>query len=219
MLIIKPGCTALTSIVAEMLCIEAGAVIVTPDLKSLQLPHAAYPTIKINPITKLGKEIVIHYRPTVGMIYYTESDNFCVQEFVQTISLQLTKFSHLMQYRSGSSASTLRQDFNPTNDINLITKYGTSNPDKNLYARSLQWIDASNIFNLNLIRPYNKFAAFTWIFMPIRLNLHNLSHFDSLNKINCIISSVFYDVGQCCIIPGDSQVYKLDETDFIPEYV
>jgi len=188
---------------AEMLCLEHGARAVGPDLQPLPTPHEPYPVVKISPITAMGVPYTIHYRTTVGVIFYTLAPGSCVADLIARLAALLERAddAHLCGYRAvaATPVTVLRRKGRIAGG-NLIVGprkcYKKAILEKtNLPARLLQqWAETDE----NELPPhYSIRAAFTWMFMPVTAALTlGERGFDSMPAVNAALSAVFYD-GAC----------------------
>src|SRR5262245_6727434 len=89
-------------LVRSMLCMEHGAVAVGPDCAPLPPPHEPWPTVRLSPVTKKGLPAEAHYRPTVGIVFYTVGPAFSVRELVGRVAARLGELpeDHLRGHRA-----------------------------------------------------------------------------------------------------------------------
>jgi len=197
-------------LISEMLCLEHAARathVVGSTIEVLPYPHDPYPLINLKTITTQGLPYNVHYRPTVGIVYYTQSKNFNINNLATTVGRELDKFGykHFQTYRSVAATSTTilrhKGHFNDKTRILGPTQYLniTNSVDiKILPARVILWLPIDN-YELRPPPYYSSIAAFTWIFMPVRTAIMiNERGFNSMHEVNAIISAILYDDGNIC---------------------
>lgn len=202
-------------LVAEMLCLEHGARAVGPDLQPLPAPHEPWPVVKLRPITAKGVPYAVHYRPTVGVVFYTLAPGSRVADLVGRLSAQLERAgdAHLRAYRAvaATPATVLRHKGRVAGGHVIVgprkcyKKPVVKKAD--LPARLLQWTPPDD----DEPPPhYSIRAAFTWVFMPVTAALAiGEGDFDSMPAVNATLSAVFYDEARICNIPDGGEASPL----------
>jgi hypothetical protein len=210
MRVLKPGQNAIDNLVSEMLFIERGT---RNDARN----GVPWPTITMDPITKGGLPYIIHYRPSVGVIYYTLSVEAKIKDLVESISNKLNDESHLYTVISAATPNTVMRQKSRITGGNIIVGprkcYKKSIAEKtNLPARLLQW---TPIDDLETPPHYSIHAAFTWVFMPVTvaLNIENIG-FNSMSVVNATVSAIFYDGADLSNFSNDDEVDMLKFVDF-----
>ena len=217
--------TDIDRIVANMLNIENAYTIYNDDL-SLSENIEFYPNLTENNIqNELNPKI--HYRATTGIIFYNSNLNFNLQTFVELIADKIKKYEdHLLSPKISSvtTATMIKHE-------NIIPgtysgKYpyfkqilNISVPARLLnYADDLKY-DSISKYNPHELPPfYSTRSAFTWVFLPITKILE-LESFYSLNQVNAMIASIFYDRSNLCKIKDNSDIFKLSINDFNIQYI
>jgi hypothetical protein len=207
-------------LVAEMLCLEHGARAVGPDLQPLPSPHEPWPVVKLRPITAKGVPYAVHYRPTVGVVFYTLAPGSHVADLVGRLSAQLERAgdAHLRAYRAvaATPATVLRHKGRIAGGHVIVGPrkcYKKPVAEKSvLPARLLQWTHPDD----DEPPPhYSIRAAFTWVFMPVTAALAiGEGGFDSMPAVNATLSAVFYDEARICNIPDGGEVSPLTIGNF-----
>ena len=200
---------------AEMLCIEHGACAIGPDLKPLPAPHKPWPVVEIPPLTEQGLPYTVHYRPTVGIVYYTAGNDFIINRFVEQIANLLNQVSdkHLHAYRAiSASPSTVMRHKGRTVSETLIvaSRKCYKKPVMSLVcplpSRLLQWTPP-DVTEIPL--HYSIKAGFTWVFMPVSVAFTlGVDGFNSMASVNAVVSAVFYDHSNASIVE-DGKLIKL----------
>jgi hypothetical protein len=224
MRVIKPTETdadrfvAESRLVAEMLCLEHGARAFGPDGQRLPEPHEPWPIVKLRPITATGVPSIIHYRPTVAVMYYTLSPGSSPRDLIGRLAAALERAgdAHLRGYRAvaATPSTVLRQKGRVIGGTVIV---GTRkcvkkrNAEKSGYpARLLQLAPDDE-----LPPHYSIGAGFTWVFMPITAALAiGAANFESMPAVNATLSAVYYDESQISTIPDGGDVARLTIGDF-----
>lgn len=205
-------------LVAAMLCMEHAALAYGPDLVLRPAPHEPWPTVQVRPLTAKGLPIAVHYRPTVGVVFYTAGQAFQVGQLVNRLSqlLDTVPEDHLRAYRAvaATPSSTLRHKGRVSGG-NLVVGprkcYKKAVAEKaGLPARLLLWTPESDT---ELPPHYSIRAAFTWVFMPVTAALA-LTGFDSMAAVNAMVASIFYDAGMVSRLADGADFYRLTLDDF-----
>jgi hypothetical protein len=225
MRIIKPTKTdaslfvAESRLIAEMLCLEHGARAFGPDGKPLPEPHEPWPIVKLHPITATGIPSIIHYRPTVAVVYYTLLPKSSPRALMERLAAALERAgdAHLRGYRAvaATPATVLRQKGRVNGGTVIVGArkcVKKRNAEKAGYPARL----------LQLAAPddgppphYSIGAGFTWVFMPITAALAiGAANFESMPAVNATLSAVYYDESQISTIPDGSDVARLTIGDF-----
>jgi len=222
MQVIKPTdgrAAAERRLAARMLCIEHAAVAYTPDLSPIPPPHAPCPLIEIPPITAKGLPSTVHYRATVGIVFYTTGKGFQAGDLVRRVSAILGALpdAHLLTPRAiGSSLSAVVRRRGQVVSGHAIvgprkcykkSKKGASD----LPARLLMW---TPLVEPELPQHYSIRASFTWVFMPVSAAL-DIGEFGSMAQVNAMIASVLFDDALCSHYPEGAEVLRLFPGDFV----
>lgn len=98
--------TMTNRIAASMICLEAGAEIVDDTGERIAGPHKKYPMIAVPPTTKKGVGFSVHYKPSVGILFYSATHDFDLKKFVTRVSDRMHSIgdSHLNTSRAISAA-------------------------------------------------------------------------------------------------------------------
>jgi len=207
----------------QMLWLEHGGVSHGLDLVPLPAPHEPYPLIKLPPQTARGLAATIHYRPTVGVVYYTASEGFAVRPFVESISALLAAAgeAHLKDRPrtvAASPSAVLRHRGRVRGGHLLVgPRKCYRKPEKvkgrgDYPARLLMWTPPSE---LEPPPHYSVRAAFTWVFMPVTAALAiGTGPFWSMAALNATIAAVFYDGGLLCRHPDGATLERLKLAEF-----
>ena len=228
MLILTPGANVAANeakLVAAMLKFEHGAVVRDPSGVTLDPPHAKFPTVAVSPITTRGASCSVHYRPTVGVVFYTSgamiggASEFNIGNFVRRVSVLLADAgdAHLRSYRAvAATPATVMRHRGRVSGSHLVV-----GPRKcfrkpiveksNLRSRLLQWVPS---YELEPPPHFSICAAFTWVFMPVTVAIA-IRSFNSMSEVNAMLASVFYDGGNLCQYPDGSVVERISMADFV----
>ena len=191
--------TCETQLAAEMLCLEHGARAVGPDLAPLPPPHAPWPLIAIPPATKAAVPYSVHYRPAVGVVFYTRPANFDVAAFVHRIRALLgASDAHLRGYRAcaASPAAVLRYKGRAREGASTIIAGPRAPPTKLprvgvVPARLLVFTPPDHAV---VPRHWSVAAVFTWVFMPIEVALKaSLEGYSSAANANALVAGLVFD--------------------------
>ncbi len=223
MRIVKPSdgtVAAERRLAARMLCLEHGEEAYGPDLVLRPAPREPCPTITVRPLTDKGLPVVVHYRPTVGVIFYTAGEAFAIRDFVGRISALLNSVSedHLKGYRAvAASPSTVLRHKGRVNGGNLIVGprkcFKKSVAEKSgLPGRILMWPPEGED---DPPPHYSIRAAFTWVFLPVTAAL-SLTGSEMLEPVvNALVASVFYDGAMLSRLSEDVDFFRLTLGDFV----
>jgi hypothetical protein len=200
---------------AEMLCLEHGARAVGPDLQPLPPPHEPWPTVRLGPVTAGGRPCTVHYRPTVGVVFYTLPPGGSVADLVGRLSarLELAGDGHLRGGRAvaATPATVLRHQGRIAGGHLLVGPrkcYKKPVSERgDLPARLLQWMAPGD----DEPPPhYSIRAAFTWAFMPATAALAiGEAGFDSMPAVNATLAAVLYDGARLCRLPDGAEARPL----------
>ncbi len=193
--------TCETQLAAEMLCLEHGARAVGPDLAPLPPPHAPWPLIAIPPATKAAVPYSVHYRPAVGIVFYTRPAGFDVSAFVHRVRALLARASdaHLRGYRAcaASPAAVLRYKGRAREGASTIIAGPRAPPVKLpraggvVPARLLLFTPPDHIV---IPRHWSVAAVFTWVFMPIEVALKaSLEGYSGAANANALVAGLVFD--------------------------
>ena len=206
-------------LVAEMLCLEHGARAFGPNGMPLPEPHEPWPIVKLHPITATGIPSIIHYRPTVAVVYYTLPPKSSPRALIERLAAALEQAgdAHLRGYHAvaATPATVLRQKgrvIGGTVIVGARKCVKKRNAEKAGYPARL----------LQLAAPddgppphYSIGAGFTWVFMPITAALAiSAANFESMPAVNATLSAVYYDESQISTIPDGGDVARLTIGDF-----
>lgn len=209
MLIIQPATDdIIPDLVQEMLNIERG-----------NRYGQNWPVVVIPPKTKAGSQTTIHYKSTVGVVYFTssafgKSSHFTVPEIVHNVFKEISQHTdHLMGYRAVSASTTaITRHTNRINRETIIC--GPSSKAIKLTmdplempARILKWS-----FETEAPVHFSKGCAFTWYFIPIETCI-DMPPVSSEN-VNALISSVLIDNHKLTKFKHGDIVMKLNYSDF-----
>ena len=207
-------------LVHEMLCLEHGARAFGPG-GPLPEPHEPWPIVKLDPITAMGAASIIHYRPTVAVVYYTLVPGSCPRALMDRLAAELERAgdAHLRGYRAvaATPATVLRQKGRVVGGTVVVggRKCGKK--------RSTDSSGGYPARHLQLAAPdddeppphYSIGAAFTWVFAPITAALAiGAACFESMPAVNATLSAVYYDESQISTIPDGGDVARLTIGDF-----
>ncbi len=206
---------------AAMLCLEHGALSHGPNLEPLPAPHMAWPAIPVRPVTTKGLATTHTYRPAVGIVFYTASQDFDVSKYIHAVNQILTKaasLDHLFAPRAvgASPCSIMRRsgDLAPKSVV-LDRARGQfrkaqEDGDAELPARLLMWTPGSE---MKLPLHYSVRAGFTWVFMPISAALE-IEPIVSMANANAMMASILYDAGLMVKHQDSTDIWTLSEKDF-----
>ena len=218
MKIVKPFDGALAAerrLISIMLCLEHGAAAFGPDMAPLPRPHAPWPVVTVPPVTARGLPTEVHYRPTVGVVFYTASEGFDIKQFVHRVSAALGAAgnAHLKTHRAAAvtPAITIRHASRAIDGHVVIgpkkcfRKPAASCVGDHYPARILMWTPPAD----RALPPhYSIRAAFTWVFMPVTAAL-DVTPLYGMAEVNALISSAFYDGAMVSRHADGSEVFKM----------
>ena len=206
-----------TRLAAEMLCLEHGARAVGPDLQALPAPHAPWPVVEIPPLTAGGSACHVHYKPSVGVVYYTEGAGFCIASLVARLAAAIARssrgYAHLCDdSRAVASAPAtvglLRSRCRVSREY--VTGPAAEIASERLPARAhvparlLTWTPLND---LDCPLYYSSRVAFTWVFMPVTVAIAAEGRpFNSMEAVNAAVSAVFYDDGRASSLADGADV-------------
>lgn len=225
MIVVKPvdgRVAAERRLAARMLCLEHGAISHGADLAPKPPPHEPYPVVELPPCTKQGLPILAHYRPTVGVVFYTAGEGFVIREFVESLSALLAGAGeeHLKGARAvaASPSAVLRHRGRVRGGHLLVGPRKCSRkppppPETGGYpARLLQWTPPSS---LRLPPHWSSRAAFTWVFMPVTAALAlGAGPYGGMDEVNAAVAAVFYDGGLLSRHADGASAGRLTLADF-----
>src|SRR3989338_11289767 len=163
MRILKHGQDDARRIASLMLCMEHGAKAYNFDLTERDHPHDAWPTIPLKAMTKKGFDTTVHYKPSVGIIYYTPSDELDIKKFIDNIvsELETIPHDHLLEKRAVAAASSSVFYCSKPVYIETVVKRieATKPKDNNRVTRLLYWTMNDS---KQLPPHYSTNAVFTW---------------------------------------------------------
>jgi len=206
---------------AEMLCLEHGARVYNPDLTIAPKPHALWPSITINPTTDRGLPYTIQYKPCVGVVYYSERDQFRVSQFINRIIRLLDDAGddHLTSHRTiGATPSTIiwrkggvssgyHYAGNSTCPVNYL-----DDETQSVVARYFLYTTKSDF-----ARPphYSTRGAFTWVFKHIASAVHmgRIKRY-TIRTINATVAGIVYDAANITNLADGSSVDRLKHDHF-----
>ena len=209
-----------------MLNLEHGALVVDPDsLQPLPPPHAIWPVVVLPPRTAEGHPCTIHYRPTVGVVYYTQAQGEDVEGLVAGVASMLERAgdAHLRQRNyavAATPAAVLRHTgrvsccnviFGPRKNHAASPGGANCRPGDLLPARLLVY----TADGVTTPPAHYGRAGFTWVFMPIAAALAiGERGFDSMPAVNASISAIFFDGGRASTLRDGAEVSLLAEDHF-----
>ncbi len=208
MRIIGPEIAALA---AEMLNIEHGQQLFRASADGLTIeplakedPRHGAPAIVIScpPVTEGAPPLVVHYKPTVGVVYCAASRKFDMMRAAHQVHEFLKPHEgHLTGYRvmGVTGQATLRMK-------GIIhgggTVVGPCQPylkkrGQQLYAaRSLLHLPAHQSELADLVLPRVSYtASFTWIFANATISLELSQGGVNMNRFNALAAGIVYDHG------------------------
>jgi hypothetical protein len=220
MKIIKPTdglIAAERRLTATMLNIEHGALAYSPNLEPIAPPHAPWPTISVPPITQRGLPTAVHYRPSVGIVFYTKSERFDIKSLVDRLAAQLGQVSdsHLKLNRvAAASPTTVVRQSGQISGGNLVTGprkcFKKVVPVGELPSRILMWTPETET---ELPLHFSLRAAFTWVFMPV-MSVIGLTSFLNMSEVNAMVASIFYDAALISSFNDNDESFKISLKDF-----
>jgi hypothetical protein len=216
------GAADLARLAAEMLCLEHGARAVGPDLQLLPAPHAPWPVVTLPPVTTGGAPCGVHWRPTVGVVYYALAGRDRVADLVADLSARLDRAgdAHLRGGRAvAATPSTVLRHRG-----RIAGGHAIAGPRK-CYRKAAARADRADLpARLLLWTPpddheppphYSIRAAFTWVFMPVIAALEiSRAGFDSAAAVNAVVSAVFYDGARISRLADGGGALALAVADF-----
>jgi hypothetical protein len=204
---------------AWMLNMEHGAVAYGPDLLPLPGPHEPWPLVRLAPLTEKGLPAVAHYRPTVGLVYYTASDRLQVGALVDRLVALLEGLpeDHLKGHRAvAATPATVLRHRGRVLGGNLVIgprrfyKKPVAEKKDELPARLLIRTPEAD---LEPPPHYSIRAAFTWGFMPVTAALA-IDTLGSMAAFNAVVASLFYDAGLVSKLADGADEHRLTLADF-----
>ena len=151
-------------------------------------------SVKIQPKTTNGLPINVNYKPTLGFIFYTRSENMVLESFIEHISKELGKTTLINQYKIVSHS------LNTTSNVLIQDNY---------IERTIEEKD-----DISSIKHFVN-SAFTWIVTPLQ-NALNIENTKNLTNVNLILSSVIYDSNNLLYnIENKTLVYNLSYEDYL----
>jgi len=220
MIILRPGDDDVARIAALMLNFEHGALVRGANGEELPPPHKPFPIVELSSITDDGLPTTIHYKPTVGVIFYTAARGFNVETLAEELSnhLEAAGDDHLRGYRTvAATPSTVMRHKARVVGGHVLkgpracyrNSRTTTDP---LPSRLFNWVppDANGMLPLH----YSIRAAFTWVFMPITHAI-KVERFNTMSQVNAMMSSILYDAGNICIHEDHTEIRKVKDSDFV----
>jgi hypothetical protein len=203
---------------AWMLCMEHGCLAYGPDLAPLPPPHEPWPRVALPPLTDAGLPVVAHYRPAVGLVFYTAGEAFRVAQLVERLNGLLARVpeDHLRGLRAvaATPVSVLRHKGRVGGGTVVV---GPRKPFEKpgarkgpLPARLLLYTPEAA---LELPCHFSVRAAFTWVFMPVTAALA-IRDVDSMAAANALIASLLYDAGALARRAEGADFFRLSLEDF-----
>jgi hypothetical protein len=174
---------------AMMLGAERGALIFGPDLSPLSPPYESWPCVRL-------KTRTIHYKPAVGIVFYTAGEGFCVAALVRKVAALLD-----------SADATL------SGHAQLIATDATLFSVIRRRSDMKRRIIVHSPTSLALPSAECSLSTFTWVFMSAAAALE-VSHFADMTSANAMLASILYDHGLLTPPHMDgTDVYKLCRAD------
>lgn len=170
------------ALIGEMLAMERG-------YKMQNGTRVKWPTVDIRPKTSDGKATVIHYRPTVGIVYYAmSSEDFDADELVREMSKRLGDLEHDRCTTFATPTSMMVEAVSePRRTIILSSKYQVSSTA----------------------------SEFTWLFMPVAMAIAvSDKEMVAMADVNAIVASIFFDHGRASKFSHLDQVNHITRQDF-----
>jgi hypothetical protein len=205
-----------TRLAAAMLNFEHGARAYDAALR----PGSGepWPTVEIPPVTALGVAARAHYRPTVGVVYYTPHPDLNVGALLRRLraAVDAQPADHLAAARAvAATASLTIRQARPSLVPGTAVVPGTH---KSFRKRSATW--ATRIVMsapADDLPPhhYSVRAGFTWVFTPICAALAVARSKNVAAVANAIIASVAYDVADMLRFDDGAEIYRaVGDADF-----
>jgi len=216
-------------VAAAMLNIEHGAIAFDDNLVPLPAPHKPATCIAVPPITTNGLPVEVHYRPSVGVVFYTGADGLKVRDMVARIAAMLGT-EHLTRWRvtAATPSSVLRKD-RPCSAAQTVIgarkMFKSVRPSHDLPpARILMW-PPPNESTVEFPLHYSIRASFTWVFMPasaaIKLPHEGADprpvmerHWSRIREnwspttVNVVMASILYDAAQMTNLADNSEIFR-----------
>jgi hypothetical protein len=211
--------TAETRLASEMLCLEHGARAVGPDLSPLPRPHEPWPTVRVPPLTRDGLACTAHYRPAVGVVYYTGLHGEA-EALMRRLAALLEGFgdAHLRVPRaSAASLATLTRRESASGTL-VARGRRTGRAGREEAARLLRLAAPDEIPP----SPYSVGCAFTWVLAPATAALALAEAWaetpsaNALAPFNATLAAILYDAARTCLAPDGGDIAPLSPAHFAP---
>jgi len=205
---------------AEMFCMEHGARVVGPDMSPAPAPHDPWPTVTLRPITAEGQPSIIHYRPVLGIVYYTLG-NYSVERLVLRVAALMSAAGdgHLRKHRAVAAT--------PTSVLRVAARVHEgrliSGPVTNVESEGHAFTVPARCFTWS--RPhaahppphFSDRAAFTWVFIPVETAADRANAgFSTMAEVNAVVAAIFYDGGRICSAAADGDDRpQISAADFV----
>ena len=207
---------------AVMLWAEMGKIAVGDDLSALPEPHLPWPVVPLPAQTEQGQAAEAHYWPTVGIVLYTEPEEFRVAALVDEVAALLRGTdAHLLARAETVVAapySVLQRPASVRSETKVVgphkPRWRAKDRPKIPPTRVLLYVPRDD--SAPKLPPYcSVAAAFTWVFMPVASFLYALSREgDGMNRFNALVASVLYDAGEQIRAQDGAEVFDLSAADF-----
>ena len=227
-------CGSFPRLCAEMQNLEHGARVVDPDdLRRLPEPHDSWPVVLLPPCTAEGEACTIHYRPTVGIVYYTLEAGDSIEGLVAAAAAQLERGgdAHLRRTPravAASPATILRHEGRVSLGANSVIAGPLKNYTACTAGRSPDDLPARLLVYMadGVTTPPAHYgcAGFTWVFMPVAAALAiGAAGFNSMAAVNATLAAIFYDGGLTSTLRDGAEVSPLTTDHFevasLPHYL
>lgn len=211
---------------AEMLNMEIGARAFGADGAPLAPPHAPWPLIAVPAATTAGVPYEVHYRPAVGVVYYTRPDRFSVQALVRRLVplLEAAGAAHLQGYRAAAASPAAVLRYQGRARAGTTVK-GPCDPPARLAREGAKIPARLMVFtpdtSTEAPRHWSVAAVFTWVFMPIEAALRaSREGYSSMANVNALVAGLVFDAAGICGGDGpaarDVDLLTINELGLVP---
>jgi hypothetical protein len=209
-------------LVAWMLNMESGELAWDDAARPTALPRAPWPVVELEPATEKGLPTRVHYRPTVGVVYYTVHADFELRPLVARLSkaLHASGDAHLIGPRAVTTTATsvlrhhgrIRGGRQTVAAAQAQQLFKQAAPQEALPARMLTVIEDAECHEPP--RYYSAHASFTWVFAPATVAI-SINSFSSMHAVNAMVASLFFDAGLVARARDGAEVYRCERADFV----
>jgi hypothetical protein len=202
---------------ALMLNLEHGCWAYGPNLEPLPGPHEPWPVVPLPPVTAQGVGVVAHYRPTVGLVYYTASDALRLPALLGRLAALLGGTEeHLKGYRAVAATpmTVLRHKGRVAGGTRVSRQrwpFSPPAPSGGLPARLL--VCAPAVRDPAPPPHFSVRAAFTWLFVPVTAAFA-IRGVGTMAAFNALVASLLYDAGQFARLADGADYASLAPGDF-----